>query len=801
MKRKTKQIILISGIAIAVSTIIAVPVGVVVSQKQNSPKTIELKSEFREVINSFIQLHSIANGDWFNNSNNVQLFNEYLNEIIPGAKFNVTTNGNYITLSIINKYVFAPYNDEYINVDQENNSVTIDVVWYNPIKWNIYSTEMFNFVQNFITENKINQLNKLESNDSFNKALLNEILQLNPGLSPQLTSDEINIFVDQESQSIKVEIELYVNAIFTINNGNSNVELSNTQTNKEITIKGFELYNTEINFSNTLIDNIQQIIIDNNLSFPSYLNTEQGSINISNAIIINELINCLNSTTNEDDFKLTPNDINNISYSLLSSSASYGDYLPNIANINLKIELNDSANFEFVDNSNNSTISNNGKTIDISLFAFNGLIVNDAMANSSTNINNFINVNNISYSNANSMINDPNGGAFDQFWYTFLTGNDFNETPESYLDYIDPNLYTMSFTPTSIEITFNDNCGYRFYANQLVNNDVVVSSDYKSITINNIKWPKESVNISTTDATTENLTNIFAKYGIYNASLINNYKKEIISGLFNNQLPSEYCNLQYDSELNQITFNIINNDSLSITYNFDINGSPAQSFSIQNVTFPSTLISPINNYTEIVQKSIFNNSISTEDELNNYIDSIVSTIFSNKLSPNQYQSTISNNNVTLTINEDVNIEFLINPEEPDNVSKTFTFPFVLCTEIIINTKYQDIITQEFLTNNNINETNLGNPESIAIILDAIVDNSNKDELIPLIADLITITYKPSTESDFTLNDSRVDVNKPYSFLLGTENTKVIKIIFDFGSSSVDTPTDQPVLSRFFKAYK
>lgn len=816
MNKKTKKILLVSGILLGVAAIVSISVGVVISIKNKQPKKVQLNENFVNIINSFIQENKITTLEWFDNSSNLSVFYNYLSKIFEGIKFIVSKDGNNILkFEITNNYVF----DNSLNIpnivfNMENNKIlNVNVVLYNPTVYIINSNQIFEFVQNYIFENKIIDFKSLVTNE-FKEEILNQIFDMNSDVEPKLTISEFDINVSKDNL-IKINILPYVNAIFELSESNSNnhISISNKNTNKEITISDLELYKTKIDISSMLVTNLQNILFNNNIIFPSYIDEYNSSINISNNDIILEIINLFNMNISDTDSKLVKNNIKSINYSLLDKNANYGSFSTSVAKISLKIELTSDANFEFnnLENNSNITISNNGKNIEFNnLYAYNGLIVNDAMINSSSKINEFLKSNNISYSNANEMINNIDGGYFPYFWYTFLTGQTSGDLPEGYYDpnngFIKPELYDMTFTPNSIKITLKDNCGFRFYTNNLSNGDILVSNDFKSITINNIVWPKKSIIIDTTNATSENLTSIFQQYNITNSSMIDEYKSQILTSLFNNKLPINYCNLQYDPDKNMLSFNIVNNSSSNITYYFNTIGT--LSYSIGNIVFPSSIISPVSNYKNLVQLTIFNFGISTEEKFNSYLNSIISNIFQNKLSSDQYSTIIQENNVILTINENVNIEIQSVVDDPDSISKTFEFPFTLCSQVNINENYQDIITYEFLQSNSITLENINDISSISTILNAIILNDNKEEIISIIAPWIVILYKSSGLSEITLSDNKVDLSTPYIFNIADSNTKTIKINLDFnGPTNEETPTppssdeETSNISKFFVNFK
>ena len=805
MDRKTKKILLISGIGIGATTIIVVPVVVVITNKNNEAKIIQLNNDFVNYINAFIQLNKISNGEWFNNQENLLIFQKYINDTLKNVNFDISIDNNLITFKITNNFVFDnTINVSNVSFDMENSKIAIvDVVWYDPNIYIINSFNIYNYIQNYITKNKITRIIDLD-NDKFKKSILQDYILLeNPDLTPQLTADDINIIVDEKNPTfVNISINLYVNAIFNISTSSSNVTIIDPEIAKELSIMNLELYNTEINIDSSVIEDLQSLVFSNNIIFPSSLEPADSPIEINNVKFKNEIVDLFNSTILENDYKLSMNDINSLTMSLIDKQGSYSNYLPNVAKIKLSINLDSSINFGFVnlDNLDSVSITNDGKTLNVDLYCFNGLIVNEAMINSSTRINEFIKINNIELSNANDKINNQEGNQY-IFWYIFLYNKTINDDiPDEFYDVINTNLYTMTFGSSYINITLNDNCGYRFFSNNgnSIQGDIIVSNDNKTITINNISWPNEKIQINTNGITSQFLSQVFAELKINDYNQIERYKSEIISRVFNNKLPPENCTIQYDSNSNSINFQIVNNSNSNISYIFVNDNIETNSFKIDNVEFPSTIISPISNYLNLVQKSIFNNSICTTEDLNNYINSIITSIFSNGLDPTQYTYEIVDNNVTLTINDDVNIEIQISP---DNKSKTFTFPFTLCTEILIDSNYQNIITKAFLNDNGITIDNINDQSSISTILNAIILNENKDEIISTISKMITIVYSDKGESTLSLSDQLVNVDSPFAFSVDNNYSKSIKIIFNFSVDDETPSTDDTNPSlKFFSNY-
>ena len=805
MQRKTKQILVILGIGVGATAVVVVPTIVVIVNKHNETKIIKLNNDFIKYINTFIQLNKISknkNGEveWFNNQENLLSFKKYINESLKNVDFDLSINDNSMTFKITNNYIF----DDTINVtdvsfDKEDSKIaTVNVVWYHP--YVINASNIFDFTQNYITNNQITNITYL-NNDKFKEAILQEyILVEQPNLSSQLTSDDINIVTDEKNKSINISINLYINAIFDLSNPSENITIVDPEISKEVSIKNLELYNTQINIDSRVLNDLQNLVFSDNIIYPSDLDSMVPPITINNSKFKKDVVDLFNSTLSPNDYKLSINDIDQITMSLLDKKASYNDYLPNVAKIKLSISLNSSSKFNFInsDDSNAISITNNGKTLNVNLFCFNGLIVNESMMNSSTRINQFIEVNQIHLSTANDQINYQ-GSPLYRFWNIFLNNQKVSDTPPNWIyDVIDPNLYTMTFGSSYIKITLNDNCGYRFFVNgNSIQGDVTVSNNSKTITINNISWPKEEIKISTNSITSQLLKQVFTELNINNSNQIDKNKSQIILRLFNNQLPPENCTIQYDPDSNSINFQIVNNSNSNVSFVFVNNNIPLYSFMIDNVEFPSAIISPISNYLNLVQESIFNNSICTTENLNNYITSIITSIFSNKLNPTQYTYEIIDNNVTLTINDDVNIEIQISP---DSKSKTFTFPFTLCTEILIDSNYQNIITKAFLSDNGITVDNINDQSSISTILNAIVLNENKDEIIPTISNMITILYSNKGESTLSLSDKLVNVESPFAFSVDNNYSKSIKIILDFSADETSPTGDTNTSLKFFSNY-
>lgn len=810
MQKKTKQIILISGISIGAITLVTVPIAVVITIKNNQPKIIKVDNNFSYYIYTFIQNNKITNHEWFNNSENYNYFKDYLNNVFSKVDFNVIVNEKQIIFEIQNNFNFDT-DVNVSNIEYSNNSKTIylNVVWYNPKIFNTFSNNhqenLVNITQKYINSKKITKLDDLVNDIEFKQIVTQKLNDWNLENLPNsellpnnynLSSEDIEISANTNN-SIKISIKSYINAMFS-NDVPKDIIVTNSETYKEISIMNIALYNVDIDLSNDFINSLQQILFRNNIIFPTYINQEINNINISNNDFINDILLLLNSIISKDDVKLNDGDIV-LSMSLISKNESYSNFLPNVAKIYLQIDINENINFEF----NNLTslsdilIINNGKTVKIPLYAYNGLVVNDAMINSSTNINKFISDFDIKLSTANEQINSENG-FWNNFWYTFLTGNDSADIDsEYYLDVIDPKLYTMTFGSNYIKITLNSNCGYRFYSNNLINGDIELSSNNRTILINNIVWPPEKILINTNGLTSNLLTDIFTEYKIYDPKQIDDNKNEIILSFFKSQLPPQNCILQYDSLTNSINFKINNDINSQIIYSFFNEGIESDSFKISNVVFPQNIIKPIENYLEVVQNSIFNNSIVNRDQFEEYINSIISSIFSNQLSENQYTYILTEENVSLTINSNVNIEIQIDNE---NISKTFVFPYTLCKPILIDMNYQQIISKEFLSENNINPNNINSIESIKKILNAIVLNENKDEIISSIANKIVIVYSPTSTSTFSISDNLVDKNEPYAFSLDNKFSKTIDIELDFSSVDESNLQKNKIISRFFRYY-
>lgn len=815
ISKKSKKILLITGLSFIGASVVAIPTGVLLSNNKSFIiKTIRLDSDFLKSVNTFIIGNKISSSKEFNDKFTNE-FTSFLSGKFRGANFVVTSNENKISVQITNDFDFNVEVHLENVVFHDTKNLEINVSWYNPVVFQVPANIIYNYIQEYITTNKISNISNLVNNNDFKEKLVNKINESNSNLEATMNVDDI-ILKSSFDGSLIISIQSYVDKVFTLTDTdqNSNVVINDPENQKEILVNNLALFNAKVKFNNETVKNIQQLSMEQGLIAPSYFSTT-NTIKVTNDKYISLIIDILNNgTTNE--YKVDKSNINNVSYSIVNKTSSYEEFQPNVAKINFTITL---SNGYFIDDetSNDSfTLSNNNKTVNIYMYAYNGIFVNDRMSTASTNINKFISTNGITLSSANESINSKYG-QYAEFWYTLLTGNEFENVTDEYFNSIDLNLYQMEFNQNSISITLNENCGFRFYGDSLQNGDITISNNYRTITVNNVIWTRGTTNISTENATLEKLEEIFRINGIYEPSLIDINKQRIINALFP-RLPIANCAILYDN--GTITFTINNNSNDNTNYVFNINGTTTNIYKISNVTFPTGKIYPVENYENLVQATIFNNLISNKSQLENYMQSIISQIFGDSLKQNQYTTSIDSNlsTVTININSDTNLEFVTtvsNPSIPDdtvddptiveNTSKTFTFNINLCKEVNIINDYQAVITPQVLQSNGITPTNIQSNESIIRILKLIVDTSipDRDNLINSIADLLIINYSEAPSSSKIIISSENILQNPFTFVVDGINKSTINIIFDFNTETT-TPTNQipskMILSKFFKGY-
>lgn len=817
MTKKSKKILLITGLSTIGAAVVAIPTGLSLTNKlPNSKKQpITLDTDFLKSVSTFILQNKILSSQEFNERFTDEFAN-FLSEKFRGATFVVTSSENKISVQITNDFDFnTEIQLENVTFSDLKN-LEINVSWYNPVQFSIPANSIYNFIQNYITTNKTSSLSNLVKNQDFKQKLVTQINDLNQGLGTTLNVDDI-ILNSPSSYSLTISIQSYIDKIFTLTNveQNSNVSINDPEYQKEILINNLVLFNAKVSFNNESVNKIQQLSMQQGLIAPSYFSTA-NTIKVTNEEYINAIIDILNSGTT-DEYKVDKSNISNISYSLVNKTSSYNELQPNVAKINFTITLSNGYFIDEETNNDNFTLSNNNRTINITLYAYNGIFVNERMSTTSTNINKFISANGITLSSANDAINSKYG-QYAEFWYTLLTGNDFQDVTDEYYESIDLGLYQMECNDSSISITLNENCGFRFYADTLQNGDIVISNNYRTITINNIIWTRGTTNISTTNATLDQLTQIFTENGIYEPSLIDPNKQRIINTLFP-RLPVANCSILYDN--GTITFTINNSPDANTNYMFDINGVTTNVYKISNVTFPAGKIYPVENYENLVQTIILNNLISNQTQLETYMQSIISQIFGNSLKQGQYTTSIDSNltTVTVNINSDTNLEFVTttsSPSEPGNdneetpptivesTSKSFTFNIKLCKEVGIINNYQESITPEILQENQITSTNIQSRESIVKILNLIVDPSTTDKanLINSIADLLVLNYSTApypSKIIIPLENSTI-IQNPFTFVVDGVNISTLSIIFDFNTEETPTTPSQSIISKFFRGY-
>lgn len=808
--KKGKKIFLITGLSTAGAAVIAIPTGLALSNNlPNSDKhIIKLNDDFLKNVSTFILQNEIPSFEEFNQKFKNQ-FADFLSENFKKANFVVVANENKLSIQITNDFDF----DTGVQLENvfflDSKNLEMNVSWYDPVEISIPANTIYNFVQNYIDTHKISSLSNLAKDIYFKEELVSKIKPLNPDSSASLSVDDI-ILNSSSSYSLTISIQSDVEKIFTLDNTdqNPNVSINDPENKKQILINNLVPWSARIAISNETVNKIQELSMQQGLIAPSYF-FNSTTIKVTNDAFINPLIDILN-TGLIDEYKIDRSSISNISYSIINKDSVYQPYLPNVAKVNFTLTL---SNRYFTDDqtgSNNFTLSNNNRTVSMNLYAYNGLYINEHMSTASANINNFISANNITLSGANDAINSQYG-QYAKFWYTLLTGNSYQDVTDDYYSLINPNLYQMQFNETSISITLNEKCGFRFYGNSLQNGDIVISNNYRTITINNIVWAKGTVNISTTNATLAALTDVFTRNAIYDPSLIDARKQVIINSLFPG-LPVGKCSILYDNNNNTITFTINNSPDAITNYMFvDDSGITTNVFKISNVTFPVGKIRPVANYADIVQSTILQNLISDSTTLQKtYLPPIIDQMFRGILKQGQYTTSVNSTNtsVTITINNDVNLAFIVPGVDgaAETTSKTFTFDIKLCKVVNIINNYQDAITSQVLQAQGITASNLQSHDSIVKILKLIVDNStaDKENLINSIADLLTINYSPAPASSRILikSSNTTYTQDPFTFVVNGSNVNSINIVFDFSVTQTPTTpnTKQNIMSRFFRGY-
>ena len=811
--KKGKKIFLITGLSTAGAAVIAIPTGLALSNNlPNSDKhIIKLNDDFLKNVSTFILQNKIPSFEEFNQKFTNQ-FADFLSENFKKANFVVVANENKLSIQITNDFDFHTkvQLENVVFLDLKN--LEMNVSWYNPVEFSILPNTIFNFVQNYIDTHKISSLSNLAKDIDFKKELVPKIKPLNPDSSASLSDDDI-ILNSPSNNSLTISIQSYVDKIFTLDNTdqNPNVSINDPDNKKQILINNLVPWSAKA-ISNETVNNIQKLSIQQGLIAPSYF-FNSNTIKVTNDKFINSLIDILN-TGLIDEYKIDRSSISNISYSIINKDSVYQPYLPNVAKVNFTLTLSNGYFTDDETSSDNFTLSNNNRTVSMNLYAYNGLYINEHMRTASANINNFISANNISLSNANNAINSQYG-QYAEFWYTLLTGDSYQNVTDEYISLINPNLYQMKFNETSISITLNENCGFRFYGNSLQNGDIVISNNYRTITINNIVWAKGTVNISTTNATLDVLTEVLTNNAIYDPSLIDARKQVIINRLFSG-LPVEKCSMLYDNSNNTITFTINNSPDAITNYMFDVNGIATNVFKISNVAFPVGKIRPIPDYANLVQSTILQNLISDSTQLQTFIPSIVSQMFRGILKQGEYTTSIdsTSTSVTITIKDNVNLAFIVPGVDggAETTSKTFTFNIKLCKAVNIINNYQTAITAQVLQDQGITAENLQSHDSIVKILKLIVEPSttDRDTLINSIADLLTINYSPAPASSRILikSSNTTYTQDPFTFVVDGANANNINIVFDFNVAQAPTTpttpttpnTKQSIMSRFFRGY-
>ncbi|MBU3830790.1 MAG: hypothetical protein H9897_01390 [Candidatus Ureaplasma intestinipullorum] len=808
--KKGKKIFLITGLSTVGAAVIAIPTGLALSNNlPNSDKhIIKLNDDFLKNVSTFILQNKISSSDEFNQNFKNQFAN-FLSEKFKKANFVAKSNQDKLSIQITNDFDFDTEIQLGSVVFLDSKNLEMNVSWYNPVQFSIPANTIFSFVQDYIDNHKISSLSNLAKNKDFKQQLVSKINELNPSSRVILNVDDI-ILNSSSSYSLTISIQSYIDKTFTLTNTdqNSSVSINDPEYQKEILINDLVPWSAKIAFRNETVNKIQELSMQQGLIAPSYF-FNSDTITVTNNAFINSLIDILN-TGLIDEYKVDRSSISNISYTIINKNSVYQQFEPNVAEVKFTLTLSNGYFTDDETSRDNFTLSNNNRTVSMNLYVYNGLFINQHMSSASTNINNFISANNISLSNANDAINSEYG-SYAEFWYTLLTGDSYQNVTDEYISLINPNLYQMEFNETSISITLNENCGFRFYGDSLQNGDIVISNNYRTITINNIVWAKGTVNISTTYATLATLTDVFTRNAIYDPSLIDSKKQVIINRLFPH-LPVEKCSILYDNSNNTITFTINNSPDAITNYMFDVNGIATNVFKISNVTFPVAKIRPIQDYANLVQNTIFQNLISDKTELQTYLPYIISQMFRNSLNQGQYTTSIdsTNTSVTITINSDVNLEFVTTGTGGvETTSKTFTFNINLCKKVNIINDYQTAITPQALQTQGITAENLQSHDSIVKILKLIVDSStaDKDNLINSIADLLAISYSPAPNSSRILikSSNSAVIQNPFTFVVNNANVNSINIVFDFSVTQAPTTpttpnTKQNIMSRFFRGY-
>ncbi len=829
--KKGKKIILITGLSTVGAAVIAIPTGLALSGKlpDSNSHIIKLNNDFLKNVSTFILQNKISSSEQFN-QNFANQFANFLSENFKKANFvvlsneNKLTNENKLSIEITNDFDFDT-EVQLENVDFLNSKkLEMNVSWYNPVEFSIPANTIYDFVQNYIDTHKISSLSNLAKNIDFKHQLVYKINELKSRASVILNVDDLNdddiILNSPSSSSLTISIQSYVDKIFTLTNNppNTSVSISDPENQKQILINDLVPWSAKIAISNETVNKIQELSIllkpglieQPGLIAPSYF-FNSTTTTVTNDAFINSLIDTLN-TGLIDEYKIDRSSISNISCSIIDKNSAYQQFQPNVAKVKFTLTLSNGYFTDDQTGTDNFTLSNNNRTVSMNLYAYNGLYINEHMSTASTNINNFISANNITLSGANDAINSPYG-QYVEFWYTLLTGDSYQNVTDQYFNLIKPNLYEMQFNETSISITLNEDCGFRFYGDSLQNGDIEISNNYRTITINNIVWAKGTVNISTTNATLAALTDVFTRNAIYDPSLIDARKQVIINSLFPG-LPVEKCSILYDKNNNNtITFTINNSPDAITNYMFDVNGIATNVFKISNVTFPVGKIRPITDYADLVQSTILLNLISDSTQLQTFIPSIVDQMFRGILKQGEYTTSVNSTStsVTITINNDVNLAFIVPGVDgaADTTSKTFTFNINLCKAVNIINNYQTAITPQVLQTQGITAENLQSHDSIVKILKLIVEPSTPDidNLINSIADLLTINYSPAPASSRILikSSNTTYTQNPFTFVVNNANVNSINIVFDFSVTQTPTTpttpnTKQNIMSRFFRGY-
>ena len=816
--KKGKKIFLITGLSTVGAAVIAIPTGLALSNKLPNSDThidthiIKLNDDFLKNVSTFILQNKISSSDEFNQNYKYQFAN-FLSEKFKKANFVVVSNQDKLSIQITNDFDFDTEIQLGSVVFLDSKNLEMNVSWYNPVKFSIPPNTIFNFAQDYIDNHKISSLSNLAKDKDFKEQLVSKIKPLDPGSSAILSVDDI-ILNSPSSNSLTISIQSYVDKIFTLTNTdpNPNVSINDPDNQKQILINDLVAWSAKIAISNETVNKIQELSMQQpGLIAPSYF-FNSTTTTVTNDAFINSLIDTLN-TGLIDEYKIDRSSISNISCSIIDKNSAYQQFQPNVAKVKFTLTLSNGYFTDDQTGTDNFTLSNNNRTVSMNLYAYNGLYINEHMSTASTNINNFISANNITLSGANDAINSQYG-QYAEFWYTLLTGNSYQDVTDEYINLIKPNLYQMTFNETSISITLNQDCGFRFYGNSLQNGDIVISNNYRTITINNIVWAKGTVNISTTNATLAALTEVLTNNAIYDPSLIDARKQVIINSLFPG-LPVGKCSILYDNNNNTITFTINNSPDAITNYTFvDDSGITTNVFKISNVTFPVGKIRPITDYANLVQSTISQNLISDSTTLQKtYLPPIIDQMFRGILKQGQYTTSVNSTNtsVTITINNDVNLAFIVPGVDgaAETTSKTFTFDIKLCKVVNIINNYQDAITSQVLQAQGITAANLQSRESIVKILKLIVDNStaDKENLINSIADLLTINYSPAPASSRILikSSNTTYTQNPFTFVVNGSNVNSINIVFDFSVTQAPTTpttpnTKQNITSRFFRGY-